>query len=122
MTSGLREMVMERFSERCICALAEALRSYRLSPIEFESVQGKYEQYQYASIIQKDLLIELYVYVDEAGCKLNKSDWKIFEKWDFSDDNELIQKFVAYVILVLTTGAGIKDNSHHGLSLSTKRP
>ena len=115
-------MVMASFSVRCIAALAEVIESYRLSPIEFEMVQGKHEQYEYAKVIQKDLLIELYVYVDEAGCKLNKSDWKIFEKWDFSDDNELIQQFVAYVISVLTTGPGVKDNSRGwlGFSLATR--
>lgn len=101
---------MTNFSERCIAALNEAITSRRLLPIEFELVNGKHEAYQYAKIVQKDLLIELYVYVDEAGCKLNDSDWKIFEKWDFLDDSELIQRFVAYVISVLTTGPGIKDN------------
>lgn len=111
-------MVMVSFSERCISALAEAIESYRLSPIEFESVQGKYERYLYARVVQNDFLAELYVYVDEAGCKLNKSDWKIFEKWDFSDDNELIAQFVAYVIRVLISGPGVKDDSRSWLKLS----
>lgn len=108
------------FSERCIAALADAMASRRLPPIEFELIRGRHEQYRYAKVIQKNLLIELYVYLDEAGCALNKSEWKIFEKWDFSDDNELIQRFVAYVISVLTTGPGIKGGAHERLNFSLK--
>jgi len=104
-------MVATSFPERCIDALANALASYRLPPIEFAVVQGRHEKYWYAKIVQKSLLVELYVYPDEAGCALNKDGWKIFEKWDFSDDNDLIREFVAYVISVLTMGPGVKDNS-----------
>ncbi len=98
------------FPERCIEALANALASYRLPSIEFTAVQGRHGKYWYAKVVQKALLIELYVYSDEAGCALNKDGWKIFEKWDFSDDDDLIREFVAYVITVLTVGPGIKDN------------
>ena len=116
-----REMVMISFSEKCIAALDKELASRHLAPIEFDLVRGKHESYLYAKVVQKDLLIELYVYTDEAGCKLNKRDWKIFEKWDFSDDNELIQRFVAYVISVLTTGPGIKED-HRGWFGSLMKP
>jgi hypothetical protein len=103
-------MVATSFPKRCIDTLAKALASYRLPPIEFVAVQGRHEKYWYAKAVQKDLLVELYVYMDEAGCALNKAGWKIFEKWDFSDNNDLIRAFVAYVINVLTVGPGTKDD------------
>lgn len=106
-------MVMTGFSERCIAALTKEMASHRLKPIDFELVHGKHEAYECARVVQKDQLVELYVYMDEAGCKLNKRDWTIFEKWDFSDDSDLIREFVAHVIRVLTTSPGIKDE-HHG--------
>jgi hypothetical protein len=102
-------MVMTSFPERCIAALAKEIALRRLHPIQFELAHGKHETYKYARVVQRDLLVELYVYADEAGCKLNKRDWTIFEKWDFSDDNDLIREFVAHVIKVLTTGPGIKE-------------
>jgi hypothetical protein len=114
-------MVMASFSEKCIAALDREIASRRLKPVEFEQVRGKHEAYEYARVVQKDLLVELYVYTDEAGCKLNERDWTIFEKWDFSDDNDLIQKFVAYVIRVLTIGPGIKEE-HQGWLGSLMKP
>jgi len=104
---------MISFSERCIAALTKEIGSRRLKPIEFESVHGRHEAYEYARIVQKNSLVELYVYTDEAGCKLNRSDWTIFEKWDFSDENDLIRQFVDYVIKLLTTGPDRKDE-HQG--------
>lgn len=109
------------FAERCIAALDKEIALRRLSPIKFELAHGKHEEYQYAKVVQKDLLIELNVFADEAGCALNGRDWKIFEKWDFSDDNDLIREFVAYVIRVLTTGPGIKEE-HHGWLGSSMKP
>lgn len=97
-------MVMTGFSERCVAALAQEMASRRLSPIQFEMVRGRQEAYEYARVVQKDLLVELYVYSDEAGCKLNETDWTIFEKWDFTSDSDLIREFVTYVISVLTIG------------------
>jgi hypothetical protein len=102
-------MVMTSFPERCIVDLHKEMASRRLKSVEFKLVQGKHEAYQYAKVVQKDLLVELYVYTDEAGCMLDERDWKIFEKQDFFDDNKLIRQFVAYVISVLTTGLGIKE-------------
>ncbi|MBB3226225.1 hypothetical protein FHW69_000815 [Luteibacter sp. Sphag1AF] len=112
---------MTSFSERCIAALAKEMALRRLQPIQFELVRGKHEVYEYAKVVQRDLLVELYVYTDEAGCTLNERDWKIFEKWDFSDDNDLIRSFVAYVIKVLTTGPGIKEE-HRGWLDSLIKP
>ncbi|WP_426285999.1 hypothetical protein [Luteibacter sp. E-22] len=114
-------MVMDSFSERCIDALNKEIASRRLKTIKFELVHGKHEAYEYAKIVQRELLVELYVYADEAGCKLNDRDWTIFEKWDFSDDKDLIRDFVAYVIKVLTIGPGIKDE-HHGWIGSLMKP
>lgn len=102
-------MVMTSFPERCIAVLTKEMALRRLRPIQFERVRGKHEAYEYARVVQRDLLVELYVYADEAGCKLNEREWTIFEKWDFSDDNDLIRDFVAYVIKMLTTGPGIKE-------------
>lgn len=112
-------MVMTSFSERCITTLHKELGSHRLKPVEFQVVHGKHEVYEYAKVVQKDFLAELYVYTDEAGCKLNERDWTIFEKWDFSDDNDLIREFVAYVIKVLSTGPGIKEENHGSLGSLT---
>jgi len=112
---------MTSFSERCIAALARELALRRLQPIQFDLVRGKHEAYEYARVVQENLSVELYVYTDEAGCKLNGRDWTIFEKWDFSDDSDLIREFVAYVIKMLTTGPGIKED-HHGWLGSLMKP
>lgn len=115
-------MVAVSFPERCIGALANALASYRLPPVEFSVVQGAREEYWYAQVLQKDLLVELYVYLDEAGCALNKDEWKIFEKWDFSDDNDLIREFVVYVISVLAAGPGAKDDNSRVWGIFASEP
>lgn len=90
------------FPDRCIHALTKVLAAYRLQPVEFAMVKGKYEKYWYAKIVRQELSVELYVYIDEAGCALNKDEWVIFEKWDFRSDEELISAFVDHVINVLT--------------------
>jgi hypothetical protein len=113
-------MVMISFADRCIATLEKEMTCRHLLPIKFELVQGKHEAYRYSKVSQKDLLVELYVYTDEAGCKLNERDWNIFEKWDFSDDSVLIQRFAAYVISVLTTGPGIKEDQHGWMGSLTK--
>ena len=115
-----KTLVMTSFTERCIGTLHEKMASLHLPPVKFVLAQGKYEEYQYAKVSQKDLLVELYVFVDEAGCALNERNWKIFEKWDFSDDSDLIRAFVAYVINVLTS-PGIKEE-HQGRFWSLIKP
>jgi hypothetical protein len=116
-------MVMVNFYEKCIDALNKAIVSYRLSPIDFEEVQGKYEEYRYAKVVKNDFKIEIYIYKDEAGCEVNNDTWTIFERWDFSNDIELIQRFVDYIVKLLISGPGIKDDQKawFGQSIEEKK-
>jgi hypothetical protein len=117
------KMVMVNFYEKCIDALNKAIVSYRLSPIDFEEVQGKYEEYRYAKVVKNDFKIEIYIYKDEAGCEVNNDIWTIFERWDFSNDIELIQRFVDYIVKLLISGPDIKDDQKawFGQSIEEKK-
>jgi hypothetical protein len=103
-------MTDNSFPARCIAALDTELTAHCLKPIEFSLVHGKNEAYRYAAFVQRGLVIELYVYAEEAGCKLNGSEWTAFKKGDFAIDDELIEQFVAYVLCALTVGRYIKED------------
>ena len=91
-------ITMETFPEKCIRTVNEAAVSFGLPPFEFKLVEGRKENYWRATPVQGKSFIELYVYKDEAGYMLDGREWIIFERPDFSTDQELIQQFVSSVI------------------------
>jgi len=64
---------------------------------EFESVHGEKEDYQRAVIGSATGPVEVFVYADEAGVMSSDKKWRICERWDFSDDDELIARFLEVV-------------------------
>lgn len=89
---------MNTFSEKCIQAVNEAAISSGLPPFEFRFIEGRKENYWRADPPPENPFIELYVYNDEAGYMLDGKRWIIFERPDFSTEQELIQRFVTSVI------------------------
>lgn len=93
---------MTDFQKKCIETLANARTKSKQTPIDFSCMRGKKQEYLYAKIPHAGKLFELYIYQDEAGCMQNESSWKVFEKPDFSNPDNLIQHFVAYVMQILS--------------------
>ena len=91
-------VAMTTFSEQCIQAVNAAAVSSGLPPFEFKFVEGRKENYWRAEPSHEKPFIELYVYADEAGYMLDGKKWIIFERPDFSTEQELIQQFVSGVI------------------------
>jgi hypothetical protein len=96
---------MTTFSEQCIGAVNEAAVTQGFPPFEFKLVEGRKENYWRAAPFHEKPFIELYVYEDEAGYMLDGKEWIIFERPDFSTEQELIQQFVASVIDEVTKPA-----------------
>ena len=71
------------------------------TPLDFAHVHGKKQDYFVAKISGAGQSFDVYVYDDEAGCKKNGTEWTIFERPDFPDEDELIERFVRHLKAVL---------------------
>jgi hypothetical protein len=65
-----------------------------MGDIEFEEKVGKSETFYKSTIKINNLIIELYVYLDEAGFMIDRQNWIIFERPDYSSEEQLIESFI----------------------------
>lgn len=78
--------------ERCRSLLA---RTPGLDYRDFEELAGKKESYLKLRIAdRRNCLIEVYVYLNEAGYMVNEKEWTAFERPDYPSDEALINAFI----------------------------
>ena len=58
-------------------------------------INGKRETYYKFTFEHVGHVIEIYIYLDEAGYMLDDHFWTICERPDYSDDDELIASFTS---------------------------
>jgi hypothetical protein len=92
---------MNEFQRKLFKAITEARASAAKSSLSFSLVRGKKQDYFVAKVAGSGQSFDVYVYEDEAGCMKNGTEWTIFERPDFSDEDQLIDRFVTHLKSVL---------------------
>lgn len=87
---------MTPFQSKCINACRSILEAeLGLPDVIFAETVGKRETYYKFAFRQARYMIEIYIYIDEAGFMIDGHDWRICERPDYSSDEELITAFTS---------------------------
>ena len=83
---------MTDFQKLCIeeCDKLFLSKGYNVT---FEKIIGKKETY-YIGYLRLSNEFEIYIYDDEAGLGINKTEWMHCERPDYESDEELIAGFI----------------------------
>lgn len=92
---------MTLFQEKCISECMTFFQSIGLHAA-FNKAAGREEEYYITSITADSTVVDVYIYVDEAGVMVNKTDWLSCERPDFDSDTELISALIHKISEVLS--------------------
>jgi len=83
------------FQNVCIAECQDLLKkNMGIENLNFEQVVGRNELFYKASLNLNKNDIDIYIYSDEAGIMIDGNNWIIFERPDYSNDENLIKSFL----------------------------
>ena len=83
-----------KFQRKCIEATERRMDAVGLKVV-FDYFEGNTESYYKATTKTDARALEMFVYTDEAGFMINGTEWHVFEKPDYPNEEELIGRFLA---------------------------
>jgi hypothetical protein len=84
------------FQEQCRARVESVLLRLELDG-RFDLTIGASEDYLVGTVKLTQVSFEIFIYEDEAGLKTGPKQWRLFEKWDYANPDDLIEAFCHYL-------------------------
>lgn len=85
---------MTEFQGKCIDAVLVFVKNIIHDKVSFNEIRGKKENYFVGKVNHPPYIVDIYVYLNEAGFGVEGKDWIICERPDYDSDADLIAALI----------------------------
>ncbi len=85
---------MTEFQRKCIDAVLAFVENLIHDKISFHEIRGEKENYFVGKVPHPSHVVDIYIYLDEAGFGVEGKDWIICERSDYDSDADLIDSLI----------------------------